>query len=238
MEVRTPPRGYRVEELLQRFDSRIPGQTNLTGRLSSLFGEAVLVEALAHAYVAAGRRVRRLPGSPHRDSSVFASYEVPSQRDLDAWLTLDERDLVAVECKTWTASSTDGKHLLDASEQDLGQYAKQRWDEVSGTLLADRWDQVNKVCLPLKVPDGYGQQSHEIERILAIWRPVSQAGLDPWSTVTCQTPTGQGAWTDLPVTVFSGSLYLRSLRDSGVAVLPAVVTDPHDIRDAVNACIC
>ncbi|MFG1648517.1 hypothetical protein ACGFIE_01215 [Micromonospora sp. NPDC049275] len=237
MEIPTP-RGYHVEELLRRFDSRIEGQTSLTGRLSSLFGEAVLVEALAHAYVSAGHRVHRLPGSPHRDNRMFTDGEIPSQRDLDAWLTLDERDLVAVECKTWTASSADGRHVLDANEYDLSRYAKQGWDEVSKILLADRWDQINKVCLPLKVPDSYDQQSHEIKRVLAIWRPISRSGLDPWSTVTSRTPTERDAWTDVPVTVFSGSLYLRRLRNSGVTVLPAVVTNPHDVREAVNACIC
>jgi len=241
METTAPTSGYRVEELLQRFDSRIDGQTNLTGRLSSLFGEAVLVEALAHAYVAAGHRVGRLLGSPHRDDSVFAAGKRPSQRDLDAWLSIDERELVAVECKTWTASSRDGRHVLDASQDDLSRYAQDQWTYVSETLLPaepEDWDDVNKIRLPLKVPDGYEHKSHEITRVLAIWRPVSQSGLSPWTTVTCRTPIGHDDWADVPVKVFSGSLYLRQLRASGIAVLPSVVTDPHDVRDAVNACIC
>lgn len=186
-------------------------------------------------------RIERLPGSPHRDNSVFAAEKRPSQRDLDAWLSLDERDLVAVECKTWTASSRDGKHVLDASQDELSRYARDQWIYVSETLLPtepDDWDDVNKIRLPLKVPDGYGHKSPDITRVLAIWRPVSQSGLDPWTKVTCRTPIGPDAWTDVPVKVFSGSLYLRQLRASDISVLPSVATDPHDVRDAVNACIC
>ncbi len=71
-------------------------------------------------------------------------------------------------------------------------------------MQSDNWSGVNKIALPLH-DDGY-----EFSRVLAIWRPTSHDGLDPWSSVDTYT-LAAGREQPIEVQVFSASLYVSRL---------------------------
>lgn len=116
------PVSYRIPALLDQFDvACAPGACrcgSLTGSLAAFFGEGLLLDALAHALAREGRAVRELSGAPRRDDTAFVPAHATKEerkhalthipRDLDAWLILDDTELVAVECKMRTSSSWDG----------------------------------------------------------------------------------------------------------------------------------
>lgn len=227
---------YALRALLERFDTRLEGETALTGRISSLIGEALLLDGLAHAYTAQGHDVDALAERPHRDGAAFqlADAEDPGHRDLDAWLVLrgtsaDKPRLVAVECKTWTSSSIDGSTIADG---DIEALAKLEWSYLSSRHFeSDRWTAVNKVALPLRVPAGF--EEAEIERVLAVWRPISSDGQSPWSLTTVETLVNK-EWKPVDVHVFSMSLYVRDLLRQNVDWIQSIVAG-KDIEATLSA---
>lgn len=223
---------YDLARLVELFDTRVEGHTGLTGRLSSLIGEALLLDGLAHAYAAQGKTVGALPDRPHRDDDAFrlAGAAVPTQRDLDAWLVLDGTRLVAVECKFWTSSSIDGKTIVAGQLEDA---ARREWVELETKHLAsDRWNSINKVALPLKMPAGLPEQMPE--RVLAVWRPVAADGRSPWSECTVEVLV-DGALVPTSVNLFSMSLYARELLRGGVPRIPSLVSDVRRAIEQLDA---
>lgn len=223
---------YNLTALIERFDTRLHGHTGLTGRLSSLIGEAVLLDGVAHAYNSLGHRVSARGDRPHRDNAAFVDVgaEIPSQRDLDAWLVLDNSRLVAVECKTWTSSSMDGRSVARDSVQGL---ASREWQELEAEhFQASLWTAVNKIGLPLKTPEGFDPAA--TERVLAVWRPVSEDGRSPWSETSMDSIVG-GRLAPVTVKVFSMSLYVRALLEAGVETIPCLVTDTDVVVSALDA---
>ncbi len=157
-----------------------------------------------------------LPDKPTRDDTAFgANYPRPKQRNLDAWLLLDGRQLVAVECKHRTASSFDGSTAPDEPEQ-LAAYARQRWTTLKADHIdTDGWTDDNKVYLPLCPPKSFSSTAAalampELRRILAIWRPVSCDGTSFRSEAT-STSVNDDQLVPVTAEVFSASLYLRFL---------------------------
>ena len=133
---------------------------------------------------------------PTKDKAAFGDRPVPSVRDLDAWLESPSGKWWAVEAKNWTAASIDSR--------TYGGDPKKRFEELAGILQSDHWSGVNKIALPLR-NDGY-----EFSRVLAIWRPTSHNGLDPWSSVDTYTLVA-GREQPIEVQVFSASLYVTRL---------------------------
>jgi hypothetical protein len=202
---------YDLGELIKRFDTRDeqPGAGATTGALSSLIGESLLLDLLIDALREDRSAVKLLDGVPRRDDHAFKDYglQVPSQRELDAWLVIDDC-LVAVECKCWTSSSNNFTSVGD----DVAAYAKERWALLhSEDLNADRWTDASKIALPLRVPSRWDAVSR---RILAIWTPTSRTGLNAFSSTVTTTPIN-GTYQDLDIEVFSGSLHARRIQDEG-----------------------
>lgn len=220
---------FSIAALLRRFDTHTgtgAGTGALTGSISTLLGEAVLLEAVCHYLEADGNTVKLLPGKPTRDDAHFgANCPKPKVRDLDAWILLDEEQLVAVECKSQTASSIDSRRLTVPDEpEQLVAYARGRWAQlVAEHIDVDQWTGTNKIFLPLKPPMELSAEIAEkampkLRRILAIWRPISLDGTAYISEVASQTVRND-QYIPAAAEVFSASLYLRSLRDHGAARL-------------------
>ena len=78
---------FNIAALIGQFD--ISADTTVTGSLSSLLGEVILLEALSHSLTGDGHTVTMLPCWPIRDDTAFGiNYPRPRVRDLDAWLLL------------------------------------------------------------------------------------------------------------------------------------------------------
>lgn len=232
----TPIPSYRVNELIKRFDQRTPGQTRLTGQLSSLLGESILLEVLAHAIEARGEHVTQPTAAvPHLDKNALPRRVKKTPRDLDAWLTVDGR-LSAVEIKTWTASSIDGVNIDDADPSVLEKVTERNWNTAVADFASDKWTNSNKVALPLKVPDELGLPDGQVERYLVFWRPVSSNGLNPWSTAQRQSYNARRKSIMLTVNVFSASLYLRSIQHE-TDIIPCRLTDPTHVLEAIDSVI-
>jgi hypothetical protein len=213
---------YDIAALLSRFDTRLKGDTGLTGKLSSLLGESLLLSALERYLSAAeGHHVQVLGDRPHRDDNEFPGGHDEVPRDLDAWLLLDETELAAVECKHWTSSSTDFRSV-PVDPRDIADSAQDMWEWlVNAEFVPQVWTQVNKVALPLKPPLCIpGAITADARRILAVWTPVSEDGRTCMSNVTTTTIRG-GALVPVKVEVFSASMYLRDLLAAGVTHLEA-----------------
>ena len=208
---------YDVSELITRFDHRTADGGHLTGLLSSLVGEDLLIDVYTHYLQSQGRTIVRLEGRPERDNAIAPDAGV---RYLDAWLLLDQAEVRAVECKTWTASSLDGKDIVGMSARELVDYAKQELATLSENLRQDWWNQTNKVALPLIAPRAHGEGALRISRALVVWRPISYDGESPESVVSATTVDGKSNLVPVDVHVFSVSLYLRQLAASGVRYLP------------------
>jgi hypothetical protein len=214
--------GYNIAALIRQFDTR--ADTAVTGSLSSLLGEVVLLEALRHSLEAEGHTVTMLPDRPIRDDAAFGTnYPRPRVRDLDAWLLLDDRQddsqLVAVECKHRTAASIDGTTVPDEPEQ-LAAYARRQWTALKADHIdTDAWTDHNKVYLPLRPPPSLGTATAarampRLRRVLAIWRPISCDGITFKSEAT-STSVSNDQLVPATAEVFSASLYLRSLHGRG-----------------------
>ncbi|MGW6145601.1 hypothetical protein [Streptomyces sp. NPDC055140] len=172
--------------------------------------------------------MRQLAGTPRRDDTVFtpahATKEERKQaltnipRDLDAWLLLDDTELVAVECKMRTASSWDGTIIgSDAVADGRCEWLRLKADHFTDPM----WTDTNKVALPLKpprpLPAGIADEvAGNPTRILAYWRPVTRAG--EWFSDL--TTTSHDTTVPVRVRVFSASLYLRALLANGTDALP------------------
>ena len=229
---------YNITELVDRFDTRSPaeGETGVTGKLSSFLGDDLLLDVLAHALAAEGQKVARLQGHPHGDIAVFdaAGAERPGFRDLDAWL-IAGRHLVAVECKQWTSSSP--RYVsVPGDDNRVAEYARREWEKsVEWHFTRGRWDEVNKVALPLKPPDAAEKASWpDIRRVLAVWTPVSQDGQYAFSSIQTQTLSGT-SWKPATVEAFSASLYLRNLRHRGETHLTTTFPQVERLLEGLHA---
>ena len=229
---------YSVPGLIERFDRRINGKTSLTGKLSPLIGEMMLIEVLAHAVVTEGRTVELINGQvPHRDAEIMPTYPTGwTPRDLDAWFILGGETLAAVEVKTWTASALGGRSVDDTRPEQLAEIAAARRAEAAEDLALGEWTQTNKVGMPLRAPNDWAgdTRTENFERYLAFWRPVASDGLRPWSESMTRTQDHRGKRCDVRVRVFSASLYLRDLHWQGIQTLPARLTRPEEILDALG----
>jgi len=215
---------YDIAALLSRFDVRVRGETELTGKLSAFLGERLLLSALTrYLRDVENHEVGALRGRPTRDDAEFpAGYK--GVRYLDAWLLLDDSQLAAVECKHWTSSSTDYRSV----PADSGARAAYARDEMWGWLVSAcfapwprKWTDENKVALPLKPPKGKPTRDMaDARRILAIWTPISEDGRSCMSRLPTVTLKG-GQWIDTVVEVFSASMYLQCLLAAGVTHLKA-----------------
>lgn len=228
---------YRIRELLRRFDAR--ADTAVTGRISSFLGETILKEAVAHWLLSTGHTVELLPGVPTRDDTAFGTNcPKPKVRDLDAWFLLDDTELAAVECKTTTASSMDGKPVPD-DPAELAAFSRTEWSAMVAAHIDTRnWTRTNKVFLPLRPPRGLDPAVAEaamagMRRILAVWRPTSRDGAAFVSEVTSDSVHDDQS---VPATaeVFSASLYLRSLLDRGELLLPARLGATEQLMNAAT----
>jgi hypothetical protein len=164
--------------------------------------------------------VKMLPDRPTRDDMAFGTnYPRPRVRDLDAWLLLDDSQLVAVECKHRTAASIDGATVPDEPGQ-LADYARERWTALKADHIeTEEWTDHNKVYLPVRPPRCLDAAAAalampRLRRVLAIWRPISRDGISFKSEATA-TSVSNDQLTMVTAEVFSASLYLRSLRDRG-----------------------
>jgi hypothetical protein len=215
---------FNIAALIRQFDNS--ADTTVTGSLSSLLGEIILLEAVSHSLTADGHTVKMLPGRPIRDDTAFGvTHPRPRVRDLDAWLLLDDSQLVAVECKHRTAASIDGATVPDEPEQ-LTAYARRRWTTLKTDHIdTDEWTDDNKVYLPLRPPESLDMAAAaramlQLRRVLAIWRPISCDGTSFKSEAT-STSVSNNQLVPATAEVFSASLYLRFLRDRGETRLPA-----------------
>jgi hypothetical protein len=227
---------YDLRALIDRFDtgSAEPGVGTVVGALSGFIGEAVLLDLLADALRGRGAAVDRLPGKPTRDDAAFAfdGIAATEQRYLDAWLVLDDTNLIAVECKHITSSSL-GRRTVGA---DIAQYAQTEWQRLHQDHLdTDTWTGTSKIGLPLRPPrPGLDGPMTNLRRVLAIWTPISVDGHSNFSPTSTTSPV-DGAWQQVPVEVFSGSLYARTLLDQGRDHVEATVSQMEIALDALEA---
>jgi hypothetical protein len=231
---------YDIAALLSRFDVRVEGETTLTGQLSTLLGEGLLLAVLGHYLrTVEGREIEVLDGKPHRDDAEFQDGREEVPRDLDAWLLLDEEQLAAVECKQWTSSSTYyGRGSVPATADARAAHAKRMWKMlVSGEFEPWKWTDVNKIALPLKPPDAVASRDTVgVRRILAVWAPVSEDGCSCMSSLPTMTLSA-GQWVDIEAEVFSASLYLRDMLASGMTHLDAEDGDLEKMLSALSSVI-
>lgn len=230
-----PAYAYNNLALLDRFDSR--ADTAVTGKLSSLLGEAIAAEALCYWLAAQGHEVELLDGRPIRDDSAFGvNCPKPTVRDLDFWLRLDRVDLCAVEAKQWTASSCDGASVPDEPDE-LAEFARREWAAVKAAHIdVGDWTHANKIFLPLRPPkgfDGTEAATANARRILVVWRPISHDGREFVSTVEAHSVRNDQL-VAVTAEVFSASLYLRSLLASGQTSLPTQLGLTDTILTAVD----
>lgn len=229
---------YDIAALLSRFDVRAETQTALTGKLSSLLGESLLLSALARFLkVVQGHEVEVLGDRPHRDDTEFPDDPEDVPRDLDAWLLLDGEQLAAVECEHWTSSSRNYRSVPGDSEA-LADHARAEWEcLVREHFVPLVWDKVNKVALPLKPPERRPSASTaDARRILAVWTQVSKDGRSCLSTGSTTT-FHRGELAGIEVEVFSASMYLRALLAAGTAYLEAKPEDMERVLAALRAVI-
>jgi len=231
---------YNIAALIRQFD--ICGDTAVTGSLSSLLGEVILLETLCHSLAAEGHTVTMLPDRPTRDDTAFGTnYPRPSYRDLDAWLLLEDNQLVAVECKHRTAASFDGATVPDEPEQ-LAAYARQRWTTLKADHVdTDQWTDHNKVYLPLRPPAildtaAAARAMPRLRRVLAIWRPISSDGIR-FKSEARSTSVSNDQLIPATAEVFSASLYVRSLRGRGETHLTTCLGLTEKLLKAVGELI-
>lgn len=213
---------YDIAALLSRFDKLTKAETALTGKLSSLLGESLLLSALVR-YLAAveGHEVRLLAGRPHRDDREFPAGAKGVPRDLDAWLLLGAGRLAAVECKHWTSSSPNYRSVPEVCDARAAYARDEMWDWLVREHFVPRkkWTDVNKVALPLKPPAGMpAADVSGARRILAVWTPISSDGRSLLSRVSTTTVRG-GKPAGIEVEVFSASMFLRDQLAAGVTHL-------------------
>lgn len=231
---------FNIAALIRQFDTS--ADTALTGSLSSLLGEVILLEALCHSLAAEGHTVTMLPDRPTRDDTAFgANCQQPSFRDLDAWLLLEDNQLVAVECKHRTAASFDGATVPDEADE-LAAYARRRWATLKADHIdTDQWTDSNKVYLPLRPPASLdtaaaARSMPQLRRVLAIWRPISCDGIS-FKSIATSTSVSKDQLVSATAEVFSASLYLRSLRDCGETRLPSRLGLADKLLKAVDELI-
>lgn len=228
---------YDIGALIQRFDRFDSEQGRVTGQLSAAIGEDLLLDVLAHALALSGE-VQLLPEVPRRDDVVFDAVHapVPSVRDLDAWLA-QAGELVAVECKHWTAASTDARRSVPEEAEDFAEYARAQWRDLSAPADWARWTTTTKIALPLRPPYGWTTgHVNRARRILIIWRPVSRDGFSAFSRHRTTTRR-EGEWVDVTVEVFSASIYLRQLLTAGTRRLPSTFGRLDTLLEALDTII-
>ncbi|MEY9840650.1 hypothetical protein [Streptacidiphilus sp. EB103A] len=228
---------YRIQALLRRFDEFDVSQGQLTGLLGLAFGEILLLDLLAHSLGPVGAEL--LAERPRRDDASFDPLlaPCPSVRDLDAWLVVPTRSLIAAECKHWTASSIDARKSVPTDPDALGIYARTQWEALTAPDCWQQWTGTTKVALPLRAPTGFTAEDVDAaRRILIVWRPVSADGVSPLSRHTTTT-LRNGVWVDVIVEVFSASLYLRQLQARGVTEIPAAFRQMAALLEAMDALV-
>ncbi|MFE3387452.1 hypothetical protein [Streptomyces anulatus] len=228
---------YDIGALIQRFDRFESAQGRVTGQLSAAMGEGLLLDVLAHALAPSGD-VELLPEVPRRDNDAFDAENapVPSVRDLDAWLA-HAGELVAVECKHWTAASTDARRSVPEDAEERAEYARAQWREL--TVPADwaRWTTTTKIALPLRPPYGWtADQVNRARRILIVWRLVSRDGVSALSR-HLTTTRREGEWVDLTVEVFSASIHLRQLLAAGISRLHSTFGQLDTLLEALGTIV-
>jgi hypothetical protein len=231
---------FSIAALIRQFDTS--ADTTITGNLSSWLGEVILLEALCHSLTADGHVVSMLSGRPIRDDTAFGiNCQRPRVRDLDAWLLLDDSELVAVECKHRTAASIDGATVPDEPGQ-LAACARRRWATLRADHIdTDEWTDHNKVYLPLRPPADLSavataRAMPRLRRVLAIWRPISSDGIS-FKSEAISTSVSNDRLVPATAEVFSASLYLRSLRDRGETCLPSCLGLAEKLLKAVDELI-
>jgi hypothetical protein len=229
---------YDIAALLSRFDVKVKGGGDLTGKLSSFLGERLLLSVLIR-YLSdvEGHAVGVLGGRPSRDGGEFVAGH-NGVRDLDAWLLLDGGQLAAVECKHLTSSSTDRVfRSVPVDGEAQASYARNVWGWLGEWFAEQDFNQYSKIALPLKPPKGkLSLDTADARRILAVWTPVAEDGRSCMSRLPTST-LRSGKWTDIEVEVFSASLYLRGLLADGVTHLEAGDEDLGKVLAALNAVV-
>jgi hypothetical protein len=228
---------YDIAALLSRFDVR--ADTTVTGMLSKWIGELILLDALTNALHHDGAGRVEFLGKPHRDDLLFEFAGSEKPRDLDQWLLLDNKQLAAVECKHWTSSGKGGKTVPETGEE-RADFARREWQKLldgKDGFGVTSWNNVNKVALPLRPPNGHdSREALRARRILAIWYPKSEDGRSYWSRAPRNVKLPRSA-VDVPIEVFSASLYLRQLQSEGHAQLPAARPDSEGALGALEEII-
>jgi len=213
---------YDISALLKRFDVKVEGDGSVTGKLSSLLGESLVLTALAHYLRAVeGHEVKVLDDQPKSDKVALGDAH---QKVLDAWLVLGDGQLVAVECKHWTSSSTKRSRSVPEDSEARAAYAMKIWTQWVASAFGPqaRRNPDNKVALPLEPPEGMpSRDMADIRRILAVWTPASEDGRLCMSRLSADKAVRGGELTATRVEVFSASMYLRELRANGETHLPA-----------------
>ena len=125
-------------------------------------------------------------------------------------------------------------------DEERADFARREWqallDREDG-FGATSWNHVNKVALPLRLPDGRdSREALRARRILAIWYPKSEDGRSYWSRVPRNVKLPCSA-VDVPIEVFSASLYLRQLQGEGHVELSAARPDTESVLVALDEII-
>lgn len=217
---------------------RVKGGGELTGKLSSLLGERLLLSALIrYLSDAKGHEVRVLGGRPSRDDAEFPAGH-NGVKYLDAWLLLDGSQLAAVECKHLTSSSTDRVfRSVPVDGEARASYARNVWGWLGEWFVQQDFNAYSKVVLPLKPPkDMLSRETADARRILVVWTPVAEDGRSCMSRLSTST-LRSGKWAGIEVDVFSASLYLRGLLAGGMTHLEAEDEDLEKVLAALNAVV-
>jgi len=139
---------------------------------------------------------------------------------LDRWLRVEINGLVSgyqCEIKNWASTAINGKRLpLDANDEETLRIAKINWDNQLKTFTRrnDYPNHVTKVFVKMNPPKKL--EGAEIHPLILYWMPVSKGStLNPKFTVDTSNFNNPDIFTDFrSLTVFSASLYLRSLLPS------------------------
>lgn len=193
-------------DLIRFYDERTDtgGRGSDVSAITALWGEDLLLGLLQHYW-------RKHENAASEIVSYTCTTGSPKGPRLDAWMLktpqLAEAELYQIEVKNWAAYSYGGQPLAHDFAPDAEALIARReyhWRAYFGGPILPK--EIAKVIVPMRPPAEYAH--HPRRALLCFWLYVSDAQNQPLS----QWVGGEGH----SLSIFSASLYLRSLTDESL----------------------
>ena len=188
---------FHIPTLLEVLDNPVSGKTKHLTSVIGVIGEDLCAGIYKH----------------YRDNKVEILQENVTEgkkkgKWLDRWIVDDaNKFLYQTEIKNWAGAAIGGYRLEHkASHEELEKVATRRYGNIHNDLINDVM-YIAKVRRAMRKPVVY--QDYTVTPLLLFWMPVSDnpETLNPECVITC--PPKKELFNE--VTIFSCSLYLRSL---------------------------